>query len=120
MCSGVFELSEKILNCWEIKGCGREPDGEKVDHHGVCPAATDISYNGSNHGVCGGRICWAIAGTFCNNLIQGLFAEKIESCVSCEVFQQVTTEEGDNFMMYLEQNQVVPLSDVPPDYSDDK
>jgi len=82
------------LNCWEIKKCGREPGGVKTEELGICPAASDSSSNGLNGGKNGGRLCWAIAGTFCGGKVQGDFAQKQVSCMSCEVFKQVKHEEG--------------------------
>lgn len=93
-------MTDKLLNCWEIKKCGREPGGEKIAEHGVCPAAAESIHDGINRGVHGGRICWAVAGTYCDGRVQGLFAEKIDSCVSCEVFQRVAAEEADQFQMF--------------------
>ena len=88
------------LNCWEIKKCGREPNGSHVNDHGVCPATTDTSCTGANSGTNAGRICWAVAGTFCGGKVQGDFAQKSVSCMSCDVFKQVKTEEGsDNFIL---------------------
>ena len=43
--------------------CGRAPGGEKTAERGVCPAAADASFTGINGGKCGGRFCWAVAGT---------------------------------------------------------
>ena len=86
------------LNCWEIKKCGREPGGHSVPERGICPAPANTSSNGVNSGKNGGRICWAIAGTFCGGKIQGDFAQKSVSCMSCNVFRLVKEEEGaDNF-----------------------
>jgi hypothetical protein len=87
------------LNCWDIKKCGRQPGGSKVHDLGICPAASDASANGINGGSNGGRICWAIAGTFCGGKVQGDFAQKSVSCMSCEVFKQVKTDEGAQFNM---------------------
>ncbi len=87
-------------NCWVIKKCGREENGTHAADLGVCPAATETSCNGINAGINAGRICWAIAGTFCGGKVQGDFAQKSVSCMSCEVFKQVKTEEGaDNFVL---------------------
>ena len=61
-------------NCWEIKNCGREPNGEKFKELGSCPASIDTSLDGLNEGKNGGRICWAISGTFCGGDVQGTFA----------------------------------------------
>ena len=87
-------MVQNRLNCWEFLKCGREPGGEKADLLGICPAAADVSFDGINSGKCGGRICWAVAGTFCGGNIQGTFAEKRDSCLSCDFFKLVQTEEG--------------------------
>ena len=75
-------------------GCGREPGGEQVTELGTCPATTDTSFNGLNSGINAGRICWAVAGTFCGGRVQGTFAEKRGSCISCNFFEKVQKEEG--------------------------
>jgi len=61
---------------------------------GICPAAADTSYDGIHFGKCGGRICWAIAGTFCGGRAQGSFAEKRGTCLNCEFYKMVQQEEG--------------------------
>lgn len=94
------------LNCWEIKKCGRGPGGDNHSELGICPAATEISCNGINNGKNAGRLCWAIAGTFCGDKIQGDFAQKSVSCMSCEVFKQVKTEEGAEDFTLLKPGQV--------------
>lgn len=81
-----------MANCWEFKGCGREPHGVKVQELGVCPATTDISSDGFNGGKNGGRICWAVSGTFCGGDVQGTFAEKQLSCMTCDFFKIVKQE----------------------------
>lgn len=92
-------------NCWELKKCGREPNGEKVREFGVCPAATDASANGSNGGINGGRICWAIAGTFCGGKVQGTFAQKEVVCIACDFFKRVKEEEGAINFQFLKPGQ---------------
>jgi hypothetical protein len=82
------------LNCWEIKKCGREIGGNKTDDLGVCPAAADEASNGLNEGKNGGRICWSLAGTFCGGKVQGDFAQKTVSCMTCDFFKKVKEEEG--------------------------
>jgi CRP-like cAMP-binding protein len=82
------------LNCWEVLMCGREPGGKNAAEFGVCPAAADQSFDGINTGKCGGRICWAVAGTFCGGCAQGTFAEKRPSCLQCDFYQMVQEEEG--------------------------
>jgi hypothetical protein len=93
-------------NCWEIKQCGRQPGGDKVNDLGVCPACTDTVCSGINDGVNAGRICWAIAGTFCGGKVQGNFAQKSVSCMSCEVFRLVKEEEGLEDFILLRPGQV--------------
>ena len=66
--------------------CGREPGGKKADELGVCPAAGDSSFDGLNRGKNAGRICWAVAGTFCGGEVQGSFADKRKSCMRCDFF----------------------------------
>jgi len=86
-------------NCWELKDCGRGPGGSKVAELGVCPAATDTSFDGLNHGKNGGRICWAVAGTLCGGKVQGSFTDKQLSCMSCDVYLKIKEEEGSGFVM---------------------
>jgi eukaryotic-like serine/threonine-protein kinase len=87
-------MGNKKTNCWEYHGCGREPCGKNALTLGVCPAASDKSYDGINSGKCAGRFCWAVAGTFCEGKIQGTYAEKINSCPDCDFFKMVLAEEG--------------------------
>ncbi len=93
-------------NCWEIKKCGREQGGVNVGSLGICPASTNVSSNGVNSGKNGGRICWSIAGTFCDGMVQGDFAQKSVSCMSCEVFKQIKSEEGSEQFVLLKPGQV--------------
>lgn len=83
----------KKLNCWEYMNCGREPGGKKAEEFGVCPAAKDLSFDGLNRGKNGGRICWAVAGTFCGGKVQGTYAEKRKSCINCEFYKSVRKEQ---------------------------
>ncbi len=59
--------------CWEYMKCGRDKDATTK-----CPAYPNF-----------GRICWAVAGTFCEGKVQGTFAQKYENCVKCEFFQKM-------------------------------
>lgn len=81
------------INCWEFKKCGRENGGIKVSELGVCPSAVAVNMNGLNNGINGGRICWAVAGSFCGGKVQGTFAEKRPICMSCDFYKKVTGEE---------------------------
>ncbi len=82
------------LNCWEFKKCSRETGGSRSQIAGVCPASSDTSCTGLNGGKNAGRICWAVAGTFCGGKIQGDYAQKSVSCMSCDFFKLVKEEEG--------------------------
>lgn len=80
-------------NCWQVKGCGRNPGGTKVEELGVCPASTKSEVHGINSGQNGGRSCWVIAGTLCGGKIQGTAAMKIVNCMNCDFFKSVWHEE---------------------------
>ncbi len=81
-------------NCWEYKNCGREPGGKKADELGVCPAASDQSYSGTNDGTNAGRYCWKVAGTLCGGEVQGSFADKLMNCTKCDFYKMVKEEES--------------------------
>lgn len=59
---------EHKQNSWEFKNCGREPGGEKTSDLGFRPAVIDETVQGLNGGKNGGRICWAVTGTFCGGV----------------------------------------------------
>ena len=76
-----------LVNCWEEMSC----------QNTSCPC----------HHAEKGR-CWQSVGTFCGNTIQCQFAEEMQSCANCKVYQQGCwhdniTAIGENFnnMMYL-------------------
>ena len=79
----------KKLNCWEFKGCEREPGGKKTGELGVCPAATRKKLNGLHGGKNSGRACWLVAGTMCGGEVQGTFAQKYGDCEKCDFFKSV-------------------------------
>ena len=96
--------------------CGREKGGEKAAEYGVCPAAADLSFDGINSGKGGGRICWAVAGTFCGGCVQGSFADKRPTCLSCDFYQMVQEEEGladrqTKFLQFLAEENRSPFFD---------
>ena len=84
----------KKRNCWEFKNCGREPGGFNTKRLGVCLATTCRAITRVNSGECGGRSCWALAGTLCKGNIQGTYAKKIKDCLKCDFYEMVKTEEG--------------------------
>ena len=85
-------------NCWEFKKCGRDKGGAKAQELGVCPATTESRVNGANGGKNGGRSCWAVTGTLCGGQVQGTFAMKHGNCVKCEFFDNVSKEEGAQYV----------------------
>ncbi len=87
----------KLQNCWEEKKCGREIGGSKVTELGICPAAVDKLSDGINGGINGGRFCWAVSGTFCGGVVQGTYAQKKVSCLTCDFYKKVQQEEGTKF-----------------------
>jgi CRP-like cAMP-binding protein len=107
---------KRRLNCWEVMMCGREQGGKNIAQYGVCPAAADPSFDGINSGKCGGRICWAVAGTFCGGCTQGSFADKRPSCLTCDFYEMVQDEEGmanrqTKFLQFLFQKNRSPFFD---------
>lgn len=107
-------MDEKKQNCWEYKKCGRETGGNKAEELGICPASEDASFNGINRGENAGRICWAVAGTFCGDKVQGTFADKRQSCMKCDFFRRVREDEGaanleTKFLKYLFREDGSPL-----------
>ncbi len=94
LCAGLVQMTESKLNCWQYMRCGREPGGANAASQGVCPAATDRSYDGIHSGQCAGRFCWAVSGTFCGGVVQGTFARKRDLCTRCHFYQRVQAEEG--------------------------
>lgn len=84
-------------NCWEHKTCGRQPGGENTQELGICPVAKHTKAHGINHGINGGRACWAIEGTLCGGEVQGTFAQKMGNCMDCDFYSQVRQEEGTDY-----------------------
>jgi len=78
-----------LTNCWDFKKCGREPGGEKAEALGVCPAATMTKLHGMNGGINGGRICWFVPNTTCNDSVQSTVAAKFDMCLTCDFYQHL-------------------------------
>ncbi len=67
---------ENTIKCWEFTKCGVEEAEGAANFR--CPAYPDY-----------GRICWAIAGTFCGKKVSGAIAQKLGNCKKCEFYQHV-------------------------------
>ncbi len=66
----------EMVKCWEFNKCGI---GNTEGAAGMrCPAYPNY-----------GRICWAIAGTFCGQKVSGAIAQKLGDCKRCKFYQQV-------------------------------
>lgn len=88
---------DNLQNCWEFKKCERMIGGKNCNTFGMCPSSINVEFDGTNRGKNGGRYCWRIAGTLCDGKIQGTFASKGESCIECDFFKKVVSEEKNNF-----------------------
>jgi hypothetical protein len=91
--------TKRLPNCWEFKQCGRERGGIRAERLGVCPAATEAQFSGTNRGINAGRYCWRVAGTFCEGQVDGFFATGLLSCAHCDFYQSVQEAEGDNLQL---------------------
>jgi CRP-like cAMP-binding protein len=87
-------MTHSKVNCWQYLRCGREPGGARAGELGVCPAATDATFDGINAGTCAGRFCWAVSGTLCGGECQGTYARKRATCLDCPFYLRVQFEEG--------------------------
>ena len=66
----------KLENCWEIKDCGRGPNGSLAAGQEMCSAPRE--------GL--GHSCWTIAGTLSGRNVECPFARRLYSCGQCEVY----------------------------------
>lgn len=60
--------------CWEYMDCKRD-----VNNEIKCKAYPHF-----------GRVCWVVAGTLCQDKIQGTFAQKHQDCQQCNFYKNVT------------------------------
>lgn len=90
----------KKLNCWEFNKCGRGLGGGNAFQE-VCPAATNVLFDGIHDGTNAGRACWAVSGTLCDGEVQGAFEQKLKTCGSCEFYATVKKEETGSFQVTL-------------------
>jgi hypothetical protein len=91
-CGMVAKMADP-RNCWEYLACERQPGGKHVSDLGICPAATIVEADGINRGTNGGRICWAIAGTLCCGVSDGVMAHMLGCCLECNFYKSVVAEE---------------------------
>jgi len=87
------------MNCWEFRGCGREPGGRRVPELGVCPAAEFAAADGFLGGRNGGRACAFVAGTYCDDAVQGNFRSKLQQCWGCSFYRELRREHGAEFSL---------------------
>ena len=80
-------------NCWEFMKCGMD-DSSKL---GLCPAVTEAKAHAVNGGKNGGRVCWAVEGTYCAGKKQGTYAQKVLLCCDCDFRKKVQEEERSKF-----------------------
>jgi signal transduction histidine kinase len=64
------------IPCWEFTKCGVEKAEGAANMR--CPAYPNY-----------GRICWAIAGTFCGKRVSGAIAQKLGNCRKCDFYKLV-------------------------------
>jgi hypothetical protein len=100
---------EARRNCWEIKACGLEPGGHRVEECGVCSVAQsgfdgDPATPGPNHGKGAGRTCWTVEDSFCQRntgLGEQTGLARFMVCKNCVVFREVCEQEGTGFDLGL-------------------
>jgi len=93
--TGGFDIrfeNPHLVKCWVETNC----------HYTDCPCYGSEDLR-----------CWQIAGTFCGGEVQGQFAQKLESCTECQVYQKgcwrdELTMIGESFnnMMFLLRHEV--------------
>jgi hypothetical protein len=86
-------------NCWQFKGCGREPGGKNEKTLGTCPASVERKLDGVHGGTNAGRACWVVAGTLCGGVAQGTFAQKFKNCNNCDFYLGVKKDEDPGFKL---------------------
>lgn len=72
------EEESQEVKCWEYMKCGRDKDATTK-----CPAYSNF-----------GRVCWVVAGTFCEGKVQGTFAQKYDDCRKCDFYQMLKKQRG--------------------------
>ena len=92
--------NKKKLNCWEKSDCGREPGGSRTSWLGVCQTAMAMQHDNLNDGDKGGRICWAVEGSFkAFGKPSCVFIGRYHSCANCPTFKGIQEEQGEKFVL---------------------
>ena len=90
--SGEF-MSDKKLNCWEFKKCGREPGGRNLALFGPCSVPAATGFNNINNGKNGGRSCWIIRESACEKIMRRCCVQEIRECRQCNFYRFVNEPE---------------------------
>jgi signal transduction histidine kinase len=75
----VSKEKEGKITCWEFNKCGVEKTEGSAELR--CPSYPNY-----------GRICWAIAGTFCGKKVSGAIAQKLGDCRKCTFYKRVVVQ----------------------------
>ncbi|MCI5209658.1 MAG: hypothetical protein D3910_12890 [Candidatus Electrothrix sp. ATG2] len=74
------------MNCWEFKECGREPGGKNISVFGVCPVSVSFGFDSVNNGKNGGRACWIIRESACEQIMRKCCVQEMRECRECDFF----------------------------------
>ncbi len=67
-----------------------------------CPVPHMAGYDSMNGGINGGRICWLITGTLCNEDVQLTYSHKLNTCRQCAFYLAVEEEEGSKLCLPID------------------
>ncbi|MEA3559059.1 MAG: hypothetical protein U9R75_07390 [Candidatus Thermoplasmatota archaeon] len=81
-------------NCWDIKDCGRGPEGRLVKEKGECPVVNAKELDGVNDGSFGGRICWTVRTRDESGKLVPNWSKPDRDCLNCYVMDRIRIEEG--------------------------
>jgi hypothetical protein len=92
-------LMNNKLNCWEFKKCGREPGGKNLSVFGVCSVPVTIGFDNVNNGKNGGRSCWIIRESACEEVMRKCCVQEIRECRQCDFYRFVNETEKKHVAM---------------------
>jgi len=78
--------TDDLSNCWQFKKCGREPGGKDALQSGICPVALETEADGLHNGENGGRCCWVLTDSACQENPHDLCLETIRKCRECDFY----------------------------------